>query len=182
MRYTHTSETIVKLSHQIKAHNTLLLLSNHTFLFLSGEKKPGKWSSTLLTAGLLTGGTLLWMGLSSLMAMATKALAASLLSIVISIVTAYRSSGNSHKSTTYEIVAKPVYSHAYAAELQHEPHTAASGHQYGRNMEWDKMASSMSQRSEVQVPVPVMPMPIREDAHQLAYRAHVRPIYKQDTI
>lgn len=136
-----------------------------------------------MTAGILTAGTLLWMGLSSLMAMATKALAASLLSIVISIVTAYRSSGSSHKSTTYEIVAKPVYSHAYAAELQHEPHTAASsGHQYGRNMEWDKMASMSSSRSEVQVPVPVMQMPIRDDAHQLAYRAHVRPIYKRGAI
>lgn len=125
-------------------------------------------------AGILTGGTLLWMGLSSLMAMATKALAASLLSIVISCITAYRSSGSSHKSTTYEIVAKPVYSHAYTAELQHDPHSAATGHQYGRNMEWDKMAS-MSSRSEIQVP-------IREDAHQLAYRAHVRPILKRRAI
>ncbi len=127
-----------------------------------------------MTAAVLTGGTLLWMGLSSLMAMATKALAASLLSIIISCVTAYRSSGHSHKSTTYEIVAKPVYSHAYAAELQHEPHSAATGHQYGRNIEWDKVAS-MSSRSEVQVP-------IRDDAHQLAYRAHVRPIFKRGAI
>lgn len=110
------------------------------------------------------------MGLSSLMAMATKALAASLLSIIISIVTAYRSSGHSHKSTTYEIVAKPVYSPYSAADVQHDPHAAATGHQYGqygRNMEWDKVAS-MSSRSEVLVPT-------REEAHQLAYRAHVRP-------
>lgn len=123
---------------------------------------------------MLTGCALLWMGLSSIMAMATKALAASLLSIIITIVTAYRSSGHSHKSTTYEIVAKPVYSHPYAAEIQHDPHAAATGHQYGRNMEWDKMAS-MSSRSEVQVP-------IREDAHQLAYRAHVRPIFKRSAV
>lgn len=130
-----------------------------------GDKKQGKWSGTLITAAVLTGGTLLWMGLSSLMAMATKALAASLLSIVISIVTAYRSSGHSHKSTTYEIVAKPVYS-PYSADVQHDPHAAASAHQYGRNMElWDKVVPSMSARSEVLVP-------IREDAHQLAYRAH----------
>ena len=129
-----------------------------------------------MKAAILTGGTLLWMGLSSLMAMAAKALAASLLSIIISLVTAYKSSGhNSHKSTTYEIVAKPVYSHAYAAELQHEPHTAATGHQYGRNMEWDKMASMSSSRSEVQVP-------IREDAHHLAYRTHVRPIFKRSAL
>lgn len=106
------------------------------------------------------------------MAMATKALAAALLSIVISCFTAYKTSGNSHKSTTtYEIVAKPMYSHAYTAELQHDPHSAATGHQYGRNMEWDKM-SSMSSRSEIQ-------MPVRDDVHQLAYKAHVRPIFKR---
>lgn len=158
------------------AQNTTLLSLNNVLLS-SGEKKPGKWGSTLYTAAILTGCTLLWMGLSSIMAMATKALAASLLSIVISIVTAYRSSGSSHKSTTYEIVAKPVYSHAYAAEMQHEPLTAPSNHQYGRNMEWDKVAS-MSSRSEIQVPIPVVPLPIRDDAHQLAYRTHIRPIYQ----
>lgn len=106
------------------------------------------------------------------MAMATKALAAALLSIVISCFTAYKTSGTPHKSsTTYEIVAKPMYSHAYTAELQHDPHSAATGHQYGRNMEWDK-TSSMSARSEIQVP-------IRDDVHQLAYKAHVRPIFKR---
>lgn len=139
------------------------------------DKKTSKWGSTLMTAAVLTGGTLLWMGLSSLMAMATKALAAALLSIVISCFTAYKTSGHSShqkSTTTYEIVAKPVYSHAYTAELQ-DPHSAAASGPlpYGRNMEWDKI-SSISSRSEIQLPV-------RDDVHQLAYKAHVRPIYNK---
>ena len=130
-----------------------------------------------MTEAVLKGGKILWMGLSSLMAMATKALAAALLSIVISCFAAYKSSGHSahqKSSTTYEILTKPlpVYSHpAYAADLQ-DPHSAAANvHPYGRNMEWDKI-SSISSRSEIQLPV-------RDDVHQLAYKAHVRPIYNK---
>lgn len=67
----------------------------------------------MATAGLMSGGTLLALGMTALAAMAGKALMTSLLSLMLTALTALKSGGDHHKSTTYEIVTKPVVSHAH---------------------------------------------------------------------
>lgn len=110
-------------------------------------------------------------GMSALAALAGKALMTALLSLMLSAISALKGSGD-HKSTTYEIVTRPVVSHAHthSSEVQHEAHHGgggggggvhhASGYGYARSM----------------VLTPVLPKeyPEAEDVRfrQLPFRGH----------
>lgn len=65
---------------------------------------------------MMSGGTLLVLGLKTLAAMATKALIASLIALVLTCFSNFGGGGGHKgdlKSTTYEIITKPVLSHAH---------------------------------------------------------------------
>lgn len=71
----------------------------------------------IASAAMMSGGTLLVLGLKALAAMATKALIASMIALVL---TCFSNFGGGHgghkgdlKSTTYEIITKPLVSHAH---------------------------------------------------------------------
>lgn len=76
----------------------------------------------LLAAALFSAGTLLTLGLAALAAMSGKALMTSLAALLLAALTAMKGHGSSdHKSTTYEIITKPVVSHAHthSAEVKY---------------------------------------------------------------
>lgn len=116
----------------------------------------------MLAAGLFSGGTLMALGLSALAALAGKALMTALLSLALSGFAAFKGSGDSgHKSTTYEIITKPVVTHAHthSAEVQHE-HGGHHAYAYGRSMEFNPV-----------LPVGAVPPVDLQDSYILAYRA-----------
>lgn len=130
----------------------------------------------LMTAGLFSGGTLMAVGMSALAALAGKALMTALLSLMLSALAAMRGGGSSGGSskTTYEIVAKPIVTHAHthSSEVQHEVH---GGHHhayaYARSLDFAPVLPAGSSNSG--------------DSLTLAYRAYQpsstqRPIEAKD--
>lgn len=139
------------------------------------RRKNNGMTSTLATAGLFSGGTLMAVGMSALAALAGKAMMTALLSLMLSAISALKGNGDSggHKSTTYEIVTRPVVSHAHShsAEIQHDSHVP-HGYGYGRSMEFNPV-----------MPVVVDSQPVEDSAHQLAYKAQApdspSPVYTE---
>lgn len=71
-------------------------------------------------AGWVTGAMLLALGMKAIAVLAGKALMTALMSLMLSALASFRGGGHSEpKSTTYEIVTKPVYSHSHATEDAH---------------------------------------------------------------
>ncbi|KAG8328195.1 hypothetical protein J6590_000852 [Homalodisca vitripennis] len=129
------------------------------------RRRKNGLSGSLMTAGLFSGGTLMAVGMSALAALAGKALMTALLSLMLSAMAALRGGGDSgHKSTTYEIITKPVVSHAHthSSEIQHE-HGNHHAYAYGRSMESHPVYTGGLKSSENQT---------HEDSYVLAYRAH----------
>ncbi|KAF6208863.1 hypothetical protein GE061_014605 [Apolygus lucorum] len=95
-------------------------------------RKKNNYGGALAAAGLMSGGTLLAMGMAALAAMCGKALMASLLALMLAALAALKGGGGGGEKTTYEIVAKPVVSHlsTHSSEVQHGHH----GH-YRRSMD-----------------------------------------------
>ncbi|KAJ8715390.1 hypothetical protein PYW07_009872 [Mythimna separata] len=99
---------------------------------LGGGKKGGMGG--LLAAGLLMKGTLMSMGLGALALLAGKALMTAMMSLLLSAIIGIKSLSGGQKSTTYEIVSKPVYSHSHSHSTAHED-VGGYGHSgYGRNL------------------------------------------------
>ncbi|KAJ0170866.1 hypothetical protein K1T71_013638 [Dendrolimus kikuchii] len=97
-----------------------------------GGKKGGMGG--LLAAGMLMKGTLMSMGLGALALLAGKALMTAMMSLLLSAVIGLKSLSGGQKSTTYEIVSKPVYSHSHSHSTAHED-VGGYGHSgYGRNL------------------------------------------------
>ncbi|CAH2268239.1 uncharacterized protein LOC120634375 [Pararge aegeria] len=99
---------------------------------LGGGKKGGMGG--LIAAALMMKGTLMSMGLGALALLAGKALMTALMSLLLSAVIGLKSLSGGGKSTTYEIVSKPVYSHSHSHSTAHED-VGGYGHSgYGRNL------------------------------------------------
>lgn len=123
-----------------------------------------------MTAGLFSGGTLMAVGMSALAALAGKALMTALLSLMLSALAAMRGGGDSGGGgkTTYEIIAKPIVTHAHthSSEVQHEVH---GGHHhayaYARSLDF----------------APVLPAGSNDtrESYMLAYRGQ-RPSATQE--
>ncbi|KAL1137693.1 hypothetical protein AAG570_009389 [Ranatra chinensis] len=94
----------------------------------SGRKKD-KYGGALAAMGLMSGGTMLALGMSALAAMAGKALMASMLAMMLAAIAALK--GGGEEKTTYEVISKPVVSHhlSHSSEVQH-----SAGH-YRRNFD-----------------------------------------------
>ncbi|XP_050685631.1 uncharacterized protein LOC126980052 [Leptidea sinapis] len=99
---------------------------------LGGGKKGGMGG--LLAAGLMMKGTMMSMALGGLALLAGKALMTALMSLVLSAVIGIKSLSSGGKSTTYEIVSKPVYTHSHSHSTAHED-VGGYGHSgYGRSV------------------------------------------------
>ncbi|XP_013165482.1 PREDICTED: uncharacterized protein LOC106116267 [Papilio xuthus] len=99
---------------------------------LGGGKKGGMGG--LLAAALMMKGTLMSIGLGGLAMLAGKALMTALMSLLLSAIIGLKSLTSGGKSTTYEIVSKPVYSHSHSHSTAHED-VGGYGHSgYGRNL------------------------------------------------
>ncbi|CAK1541128.1 unnamed protein product [Leptosia nina] len=97
-----------------------------------GGKKGGMGG--LMAAGLMMKGTLMSMGMGALALLAGKALMTALMSLVLSAVIGLKSLTSGGKSTTYEIVSKPIYSHTHSHSTAHED-VGGYGHSgYGRSI------------------------------------------------
>ncbi|XP_030037388.2 uncharacterized protein LOC115452904 [Manduca sexta] len=99
---------------------------------LGGGKKGGMGG--LLAAGLLMKGTLMSVGLGALALLAGKALMTAMMSLLLSAIVGLKSLSGGQKSTTYEIVSKPIYSHSHSHSTAHED-VGGYGHSgYGRSL------------------------------------------------
>lgn len=80
-------------------------------------------------------GTMMSLGLGGLAMLAGKALMTAMMSLLLSAIIGIKSLTSGGKSTTYEIVAKPVYSHSHSHSTGHEDVGPSYGHSaYGRNL------------------------------------------------
>ncbi|XP_049548079.1 uncharacterized protein LOC125959302 [Anopheles darlingi] len=106
-------------------------------VFIGRKGKIGKKGGleTLIAGAMMMKGTLAAVGLGALALIAGKALMTGLLALMLAAIVGLKSlasgGGGGHKSTTYEIVAKPMYSHSHSEhdEVAHG-HTGYGG--YGR--------------------------------------------------
>ncbi|XP_030768099.1 uncharacterized protein LOC115891698 [Sitophilus oryzae] len=87
----------------------------------------------ILAAGAMMKGTLMAMAMAGLAAMAGKALMASLIALMLAALSGLKGMGGGGK-TTYEVVAKPVYTQSSSHSVSHEDY--GHGHSgYGRSLD-----------------------------------------------
>ncbi|RZC40687.1 DUF1676 domain containing protein [Asbolus verrucosus] len=101
-----------------------------------GGKKGGGYGA-ILAMGAMMKGTLMAAGMAGLAAIAGKALMAALISLMLSAIVGIKSLASSGgKSTTYEVIAKPIYTHSNTHSSSHEEHGGHYGHSsYGRSFD-----------------------------------------------
>lgn len=107
-------------------------------------RKGGKFGKkggmeTILAAGMMMKGMLMAIGMGAIAIMAGKALMTGILALALSAIIGVKSlASGGGKSTTYEIVAKPVYSSSHSHSVSHEDHghhTPYNGYgNYARSM------------------------------------------------
>ncbi|XP_023022185.1 uncharacterized protein [Leptinotarsa decemlineata] len=92
----------------------------------------------MMAAGAMMKGTLMALALGGIAAIAGKALMTGLISLLLSGIIGLKAlTSQGHKSTTYEIVSKPIYSHSSSHSIGHEEHGHPGyGHSsYGRSFD-----------------------------------------------
>ncbi|XP_044755243.1 uncharacterized protein LOC123314185 [Coccinella septempunctata] len=82
----------------------------------------------MMAAGAMMKGTLVALALGGLAAIAGKALMTGMISLLLSAIIGLKSLTHGHKSTTYEIVAKPIYSHSNTHSISHDEGHGGYGH------------------------------------------------------
>lgn len=88
----------------------------------------GGGGGMMIAAGAMMKGTLLALALGGLAAIAGKALMTGVISLLLSAIIGLKSLTHGHKSTTYEIVAKPIYSHSNTHSISHDEGHGSYGH------------------------------------------------------
>ncbi|XP_055587104.1 uncharacterized protein LOC129739648 [Uranotaenia lowii] len=126
---------VMKLNDYLRTHSLRLKLLDGEAMeranaVFEGRKKLKKGGmATMLAAAMMMKGTLAAVALGAVAAIAGKALMTGLLALTLAAIMGLKSlaggGGGGHKSTTYEIVAKPMYSHSHS-EGQED-----LGHSYG---------------------------------------------------
>lgn len=104
---------------------------------VSARKKDKGGMGAIMAAILMMKGTLGALGFGALAALAGKALMTGLMALMLSAIVGIKSlASGGHKQTTYEIVSKPIYSHAHTHSASHEE-VGHHGHYggYGRNLD-----------------------------------------------
>ncbi len=74
-------------------------------------------------AGWMSGATLLALTMKTIAILSGKALLAALLSLMLSVISAFGKGHAEHKSTTYEIITKPIVAHSHSTDV-HEAHAS----------------------------------------------------------
>ncbi|KAL1494636.1 hypothetical protein ABEB36_010205 [Hypothenemus hampei] len=98
-----------------------------------GKDKGGGGLGYLLAAGAMMKGALMAIAMGALAALAGKALMAALMSLVLSALAAFKGSGGGGGKTTYEVVAKPVYTSSHSHSVAHEDYGGGGHAGYGRS-------------------------------------------------
>lgn len=104
----------------------------------SGGGGMGGGMGMMMAAGAMMKGTLFALALGGIAAIAGKALMTGLISLLLSAIIGLKAlTHHGHKSTTYEIVSKPIYTHSSSHSVGHEEHPHAGyGHSaYGRSFD-----------------------------------------------
>ncbi|EAT45782.1 AAEL002961-PA [Aedes aegypti] len=133
---------IIKLNDYLKSHSLRLKLmdkeavskARELFVGRKGGSKLGKKGGleTMIAAAMMMKGTLGAIAMGGLAMLAGKALMTGLLAMTLATVVGLKSltSGGGQKSTTYEIVAKPMYTHSHS-ETEEVSHGHGGGGGYG---------------------------------------------------
>ncbi|CAG9817460.1 unnamed protein product [Phaedon cochleariae] len=103
-----------------------------------GSGGGGGGMGMMMAAGAMMKGTLMALALGGIAAIAGKALMTGLISLLISGIIGLKAlTSQGHKSTTYEIVSKPIYTHSASHSVAHEEHGHPGyGHSsYGRSFD-----------------------------------------------
>lgn len=142
----------------------------------AGRGKKQKYAQSILLAGWVTGAMLLALGMKAIAVLAGKALMTALMSLLLSGLASFRGGGHSEpKSTTYEIVTKPVYSHSHSTA--DDTHSAGSQN----NPTYRRSIGSGAGGSGGVMGLQHVPAPSSaEDADHVVYRIHTSdktPIY-----
>ncbi|KAL5284821.1 hypothetical protein ACFFRR_006874 [Megaselia abdita] len=133
-----------RISNFLQSRHLRLKFLNNEEMTETGRKGGGKLGKkggmeTLLAAGMMMKGMLMAIGMGAIAIMAGKALMTGVLALALSAIVGLKSlASGGGKSTTYEIVAKPVYSNSHSHSVSHEDHghhSAYNGYgNYGRSM------------------------------------------------
>ncbi|XP_018321588.1 uncharacterized protein LOC108734498 [Agrilus planipennis] len=100
------------------------------------SKKGGGMGGVLLAGAAMMKATLMALALGALAALAGKALMTGLISLMLSTIIGLKSLTHGGGKTTYEVIAKPIYSHANTHSVSHEDHHAHGGYSsYGRSFD-----------------------------------------------
>lgn len=128
---------VAKLENLLKTRFLRFRLLDDKSLVEGRKHKFGKKGGleALVAAGVMMKGMLMAMGFGAIALMAGKALMTALMALTLSGVLGLKSlAGGGGKSTTYEIVAKPIYTSSHSHSVTHEdgghghsPHFAAGG-------------------------------------------------------
>ncbi|XP_017102905.2 uncharacterized protein Osi16 [Drosophila bipectinata] len=153
---------VAKLENILKTRFLRFRLLDDQSLVEGRKHKFGKKGGleALVAAGVMMKGMLMAMGFGAIALMAGKALMTALMALTLSGVLGLKSlAGGGGKSTTYEIVAKPIYTSSHSHSVSHEDghgHSAhfgggggggtASGYGYGgyaRSLKVDQAANQI---------------------------------------
>lgn len=127
-----------KVTNYLNTHSIRFKLFDNSQV-VSARKKDKGGLGAIMAAVLMMKGTLGALGFGALAALAGKALMTGLMALMLSAIVGIKSlASGGHKQTTYEIVSKPVYSHAHTHSSSHEEvgHHGHGGYGgYGRNLD-----------------------------------------------
>ncbi|CAB3222918.1 unnamed protein product [Arctia plantaginis] len=130
--YLETHTVKLKLLDESTAEEARALVGEARAKGGLGGKKGGMGG--LIAAGLMMKGTMMSIALGALALLAGKALVTAMMSLLLSAIIGIKSLSGGQKSTTYEIVSKPIYSHSHSHSTAHED-AGGYGHSgYGRSM------------------------------------------------
>ncbi|XP_060529169.1 putative lysozyme-like protein [Cylas formicarius] len=102
-----------------------------------GGGGSGNGMGMMMAYGAMMKGTLMALALGGIAAIAGKALMTGLISLLLSAIIGLKAlTSGGHKQTTYEIVAKPIYTSAHTHSESHEHGHGGYGHSsYGRSFD-----------------------------------------------
>lgn len=119
-----------KITNYLNSHSIRFKLFDNQQV-VSARKKDKGGLGAIMAAILMMKGTLGALGFGALAALAGKALMTGLMALMLSAIVGIKSLAHGgHKQTTYEIVSKPIYSHAHTHSSSHEE-VGHHGHGYG---------------------------------------------------
>ncbi|XP_044727539.1 uncharacterized protein LOC123291151 [Chrysoperla carnea] len=123
----------------------------------TGRGKKNKGMGAALLAGMMmVKGTLIPIAMGGLAMLAGKALMTGLLSLMLSAIIGLKAlTSGGHKSTTYEIVSKPVYTSSHTHSTSHEDHSGGYGG-YGHGRSYNEQPASVVQPIKFELPQSVI--------------------------